>query len=337
MRYLDFKHISFAHPQFFYLLLLLPLLLFWQIRIQKRTQSTFILSSLGSLSNLPISPKTKLLFLLPLFRILSFMLLVIALARPQSSNVNESINSEGLDIVMSVDISGSMLAEDFRPNRIEAAKKVAMEFIEDRSTDRMGLVIFSGESFTQCPLTTDQNVLKEQLSNIRSGLLEDGTAIGMGLATAVERLRDSKSKTKIIILLTDGVNNAGLIDPITALEIAKAYKIRVYTIGVGSMGTAPYPMKDQFGNTTMQQMPVQIDEPLMRKISTETGGKYFRATDNHSLSKIYKEIDRLEKTKIEINSYKRYAELFWPYAMLGLLFLFLEVAFRFTLFRSLTS
>lgn len=337
MRYLDFKHISFAHPQFFYLLLLLPLLLFWQIRIQKRTQSTFILSSLGSLSNLPISPKTKLLFLLPLFRILSFMLLVIALARPQSSNVNESINSEGLDIVMSVDISGSMLAEDFRPNRIEAAKKVAMEFIEDRPTDRMGLVIFSGESFTQCPLTTDQNVLKEQLSNIRSGLLEDGTAIGMGLATAVERLRDSKSKTKIIILLTDGVNNAGLIDPITALEIAKAYKIRVYTIGVGSMGTAPYPMKDQFGNTTMQQMPVQIDEPLMRKISTETGGKYFRATDNHSLSKIYKEIDRLEKTKIEINSYKRYAELFWPYAMLGLLFLFVEVALRFTLFRSLTS
>ncbi len=336
MRYLDFKHISFAHPQFFYLLLLLPLLLFWQIRIRKRTQSTFILSSLGSLSNLPVSPKTKLLFLLPLFRILSFMLLVIALARPQSSNVNESINSEGLDIVMSVDISGSMLAEDFRPNRIEAAKKVAMEFIEDRPTDRMGLVIFSGESFTQCPLTTDQNVLKEQLSNIRSGLLEDGTAIGMGLATAVERLRDSKSKTKIIILLTDGVNNAGLIDPITALEIAKAYKIRVYTIGVGSMGTAPYPMKDQFGNTTMQQMPVQIDEPLMRKISTETGGKYFRATDNHSLSKIYKEIDRLEKTKIEINSYKRYAELFWPYAMLGLLFLFVEVALRFTLFRSLT-
>ncbi len=337
MRYLDFKHISFAHPQFFYLLILLPLLLFWQIRIQKRTQSTFILSSLGSLTNLPVSPKTKLLFLLPLFRILSFMLLVIALARPQSSNVNESINSEGLDIVMSVDISGSMLAEDFRPNRIEAAKKVAMEFIEDRPTDRMGLVIFSGESFTQCPLTTDQNVLKEQLSNIRSGLLEDGTAIGMGLATAVERLRDSKSKTKIIILLTDGVNNAGLIDPITALEIAKAYKIRVYTIGVGSMGTAPYPMKDQFGNTTMQQMPVQIDEPLMRKISTETGGKYFRATDNHSLSKIYKEIDRLEKTKIEINSYKRYAELFWPYAMLGLLFLFVEVALRFTLFRSLTS
>ena len=337
MRYLDFKHISFAHPQFFYLLLLLPLLLFWQIRIQKRNQSTFILSSLGSLSNLPVSPKTKLLILLPLFRILSFILLVIALARPQSSNVNESINSEGLDIVMSIDISGSMLAEDFRPNRIEAAKKVAMEFIEDRPTDRMGLVIFSGESFTQCPLTTDQNVLKEQLSNIRSGLLEDGTAIGMGLATAVERLRDSKSKTKIIILLTDGVNNAGLIDPITALEIAKAYKIRVYTLGVGSMGTAPYPMKDQFGNTTMQQMPVQIDEPLMRKISTETGGKYFRATDNHSLSKIYKEIDRLEKTKIEINSYKRYAELFWPYAMLGLLFLFLEIALRFTLFRSLTS
>ena len=273
--------------------------------------------------------------ILILLRILSFFFLVLALARPQRSNVNETIQSEGLDIVMSLDISGSMLAEDFRPNRIEAAKKVAQSFIEDRPTDRIGLVIFSGESFTQCPLTTDQNVLKEQLKNIRSGLLEDGTAIGMGLATAVERLRASKAKSKVIILLTDGVNNSGLIDPITALEIAKAYKIRVYTIGVGSQGNAPYPVKDQFGNTHMQQMPVQIDEPLMKQISLETGGKYFRAVDNNSLSKVYKEIDRLEKTKIEINSFKRYAELFVPYAMLGLLFLFLEMFLRNTLFRSL--
>jgi Ca-activated chloride channel family protein len=237
---------------------------------------------------------------------------------------------------MSIDISGSMLAEDFKPNRIEAAKKVAREFIESRYTDRIGLVIFSGESFTQCPLTTDQNILLEQLKNIRSGLLEDGTAIGMGLATAVERLRNSKAKSKVIILLTDGVNNAGLIDPMTALEISKAYKIRVYTIGVGTKGSAPYPVQDQFGNTSMQQMPVQIDEILMRKISMETGGKYFRATDNQSLQKVYKEIDRLEKTNIEINSFKRYTELFFLYALIAFVALALEQLLKLTIFRSIT-
>ncbi len=336
MKYLDFKHITFAHPQFFWLLLLLPLFIFWQYRFKKKQQPTLTLSTLQGLETLPSSWRVTWRGLLPVLRMLSYVFLVIALARPQNSQVNETVNSEGLDIVLSLDISGSMLAEDFRPNRIEAAKKVAQEFIENRPTDRIGLVIFSGESFTQCPLTTDQNVLKEQLKNIRSGLLEDGTAIGMGLATAVERLRNSKAKTRIIILLTDGVNNAGLIDPMTALEIAKAYKIRVYTIGVGTQGSAPYPMKDQFGNTHMQQMPVQIDEPLMKKISVETGGKYFRATDNSSLRKVYKDIDRLEKTKIEINSFKRYAELFLPYAILGLLFLFLEVVLRNTVFKSLT-
>lgn len=336
MKYLDFKHITFAHPQFFLLLILIPVFIFWQYKVRKKQQPSMILSTLNGLEKVPVSWRIRWRGILNVLRLLAFIFLVIALARPQNSHVNETVNSEGLDIVMSLDISGSMLAEDFSPNRIEAAKKVAKEFIEDRPTDRIGLVIFSGESFTQCPLTTDQNVLREQLKNIRSGLLEDGTAIGMGLATAVERLRNSKAKTKIIILLTDGVNNSGLIDPITALEIAKAYKIRVYTIGVGTQGTAPYPVKDQFGNTHMQQMPVQIDEPLMQQISRETGGKYFRATDNNSLGKVYKEIDRLEKTKIEINSFKRYAELFLPYAMLGLFFLFLEVVLRNTVFRSLT-
>jgi Ca-activated chloride channel family protein len=280
--------------------------------------------------------KVKYKGVLNILRLLSFLFLTIALARPQNSKVNESINSEGLDIVMSMDISGSMLAQDFKPNRIEAAKKVAQEFIENRPTDRIGLVIFSGESFTQCPLTTDQNVLKEQLLNVKSGLLEDGTAIGMGLATAVERLRNSKTKTKVIILLTDGVNNSGLIDPITALEIAKAYKIRVYTIGVGSEGSAPYPVKDQFGQTSIQQMPVQIDEALMQRISRETGGKYFRATNNNSLNRIYNDIDKLEKTKIEINSYKRYSELFFPYAFLALFCIMLELVLRYTYFRSIT-
>lgn len=335
-KYFDFKHITFAHPQFFLLLLVIPFLLFWYYTQKQKKQSTMILSTLKDISNIAIPLKVKYKGVLNILRLLSFLFLTIALARPQNSKVNESINSEGLDIVMSMDISGSMLAQDFKPNRIEAAKKVAQEFIENRPTDRIGLVIFSGESFTQCPLTTDQNVLKEQLLNVKSGLLEDGTAIGMGLATAVERLRSTKTKTKVIILLTDGVNNSGLIDPITALEIAKAYKIRVYTIGVGSEGSAPYPVKDQFGQTSIQQMPVQIDEALMQRISRETGGKYFRATNNNSLNRIYKDIDKLEKTKIEINSYKRYSELFFPYAFIALFCIMLELVLRYTYFRSIT-
>lgn len=334
----DFKHITFANPQFFLLLLIIPILIFYYFNNTKNQQASLQLSStkgLPSHSRGGSSVKINTRWTMLLLRILSLIFLIIAIARPQSSSVSETINSEGLDIVMSMDISGSMLAQDFKPNRIEAAKKVAQEFIENRPTDRIGLVIFSGESYTQCPLTTDQNVLKEQLSNIKSGLLVDGTAIGMGLATAVDRLRSSKAKTKIIILLTDGVNNAGLIDPMTALEIAKAYKIRVYTIGVGSEGSADYPVQDAAGNTSMQKMPVQIDEPLMRKISGETGGKYFRATDNNSLTKIYKDIDKLEKTKIDINSFKRYSELFFPYALLGLLFLFLEFILRKTLYKIL--
>jgi len=332
MNFLDFRHITFAHPQYFILLLLIPLFIYW-LRKNKNNKPAFTISSLKEFHNSSVSTIQKWVPVLNALRILSVFFLIIALARPQNSNVNETVNSEGLDIVMSMDVSGSMLAEDFKPNRIEAAKKVANEFVLNRPTDRIGLVIFSGESFTQCPLTTDQNILREQLNSIRSGLLEDGTAIGMGLATAVERLRNSKAKSKIIILLTDGVNNAGLIDPITALEIAKTYKIRVYTIGVGTEGTAPYPAQDAFGNMVMQQMPVQIDEALMQKISTETGGKYYRAKDNNSLSKVYKDIDQLEKTKIEINSFKHYAELFFPYALIGLMSLFLEIALRFTLFR----
>jgi len=335
MKYFDFKHITFAHPQYFFLLLLIPIGIFWIYQFKKKQQATFTVSTLQGLTGLAEISLIKWKGILHVLRILAVICMVIALARPQTSNVNETINSEGLDIVMAMDISGSMLAEDFHPNRIEAAKKVATEFIENRPTDRIGLVIFSGESFTQCPLTTDQNILHEQLKNIRSGLLEDGTAIGMGLATSVERLRNSKAKSKIIILLTDGVNNTGLIDPITALEIAKAYKIRVYTIGVGTQGSAPYPVKDQFGNMSMQQMPVQIDEALMQRIAHETGGKYFRATENKSLGKVYKDIDKMEKTKIEINSFKRYAELFFLYAALGLLFLFLEIALRYTVFRQL--
>lgn len=331
-KFIVINQISFANPEFFLALLALPLL--WFIRPSK--DLSFTLSSRGTSTSSNSSWRIRFRKILPVLRTLALLFLVIALARPQNTHINEHVESEGLDIVLSMDISGSMLAEDFKPNRIEAAKKVAKEFIQGRITDRIGLVIFSGESFSQCPLTTDQNVLLEQLKNIRSGLLEDGTAIGMGLATAVERLRHSKSKTKIIILLTDGVNNAGLIDPMTALEIAKAYKIRVYTIGVGTNGSAPYPVQDQFGNTHMEQMPVQIDEPLLRKFSSETGGQYYRATDNQSLQKIYKQIDRLEKTKVEISSFKRYTELFAFYAFLALALLCLEAVLRWTIFRSIT-
>ncbi|HMN33081.1 MAG: VWA domain-containing protein [Chitinophagaceae bacterium] len=335
MNYFDFAHITFAQPHFFWLLLLLPVMLYWTYFSKRKKENSFTVTSIHSLGKINETFKIKVRKFLPILRVLAILFLIIALARPQSSNINETIHNEGIDIVLSMDISGSMLAQDFKPNRIEAAKKVASDFVINRPTDRIGLVIFSGESFTQCPLTTDQNTLLEQIKHVKSGLLEDGTAIGMGLATAVERLRNSKAKSKIIILMTDGVNNTGLIDPITALEIAKAFKIRVYTIGIGTMGTAPYPIQDQFGNTTLQQMPVQIDEALMQKISKETAGKYFRATDNKSLEKIYQEIDKLEKTKIEMNTFKRYVDLYFPYLIFGLCLLVTEQLLKYLYVKSI--
>lgn len=269
-------------------------------------------------------------------RIIAVVMLTIALARPQSSNITENVDSEGIDIVLCIDVSGSMLAEDFKPNRVEAAKNVAMNFIDQRTSDRIGLVIFSGESFTLCPITIDHHVLKEQIHEMKSGMLVDGTSIGMGLATAVDRLRYSKGKSKVIILLTDGVNNTGLIDPNTALEIAKAYKVRVYTIGVGTIGQAPYPVQTAMG-TQKQMMPVEIDEALLRTMASQTGGKYYRATNNKALADIYMNIDKLERTKVEISSYKHYAELFFPFAALAIICLLLEMLLRYTLFRSITS
>src|SRR5690242_2381440 len=220
----DFKHIEFAAPVFFWLLLLVPVLIWWQVRSRRRPQAAFRVSSLEGLKKMPVSWKARFRPVMIVCRLLACILLITALARPQSSNVTETINSEGIDIVLCLDVSGSMLAQDFRPNRIEAAKKVALDFVEHRPSDRIGLVIFAGESFTQCPITTDHAVLENQVRKVNSGMLEDGTAIGMGLATSVDRLRDSKARSKVVILLTDGVNNTGLVDPVTALEIAKAYK-----------------------------------------------------------------------------------------------------------------
>ncbi|HEX4850905.1 MAG TPA: VWA domain-containing protein, partial [Puia sp.] len=241
-------------------------------------------------------------------------------------------NGEGIDIVLCLDISGSMLAQDFTPNRMEAAKNVASEFIDGRPTDRIGLVIFSGESFTMCPLTTDRSVLKSQLFNVQSGLLEDGTAIGSGLATSIERLRSTPSKSKVIILLTDGENNGGLIDPNTAKEMAKSVGVRVYTVGMGTEGFAPVPVQTPAG-VVMQREKVSIDEKLLTQIANETGGKYFRAKDNESLSAIYKEIDKLEKSKIEITTFTKYSEQFFPFALIAAGLLALELILQFTIFR----
>lgn len=332
---LDWQHMSFAHPWFFGLLLLIPFLIWWQYRDKKYDNPSIRLTTISGIKEVKPGWRVTLRPLLFWLRILSLAFLAVALARPQSSSVSESIDSEGIDIVMSVDVSGSMLAEDLKPNRIEAAKEVATEFVDGRPTDRVGLVIFAGESFTQVPITIDHNVLKQQISQIKSGVLVDGTAIGMGLATGVDRLRASKAKSRVLILLTDGVNNTGLIDPSTALEIAKRYKVRVYTIGIGSEGQAPYPVQTPFG-TQKQMMPVQIDEALLQKIAKETGGKYYRATSNRSLKSIYTEIDQLEKTKIEVSSYKHYAELFFPFALLAILFLAAEMLLRYTIFKSVT-
>jgi Ca-activated chloride channel homolog len=276
--------------------------------------------------------KNLLLHLPFLLRILAIGSLIIALARPQIRNDQELVNGQGIDIVLCLDISGSMLAQDFTPNRMEAAKNVASEFIDNRPADRIGLVIFSGESFTMCPLTTDRSVLKSQLYSVESGLLEDGTAIGSGLATGVERLRSSPSKSKVIILLTDGENNGGLIDPNTAKEIAKSVGVRVYTIGVGTEGYAPVPVQTP-GGVVMQREKVSIDEKLLTQIANETGGKYFRAKDNESLRNIYTSIDKLEKSRIEITMLKKFNEEFFPFALAAAAFLLLEYVLRFTVFK----
>ena len=255
-------------------------------------------------------------------RAAAFALLVVALARPQDVEQNVRTNTEGIDIMLAIDVSGSMLARDFKPDRITAAKEVAGSFIADRYGDRIGLVAFAGEAFTQSPLTTDQSTLQTLLARIRSGLIEDGTAIGNGLATAINRLRESDAKSKVIILLTDGVNNQGQIAPMTAAEIAKAQGIRVYTIGVGTEGMAPYPAIDMFGNLTFVNQKVEIDEKVLKAISDMTGGRYFRATDKEKLKAVYDEINQLEKSKIEVMKHISYHELFltWALAALGLLF-----------------
>jgi Ca-activated chloride channel family protein len=265
-------------------------------------------------------------------RMLAVGMLILALARPQTNLNRQDISVEGIDIILAMDVSSSMLAEDLRPNRLEAAKDVAIDFINSRPDDRIGLVIFSGESFTQCPLTSNHALLINLYKDINFGMIDDGTAIGDGLATAVNRLKDSKAKSKVIILLTDGVNNMGSIDPQSAAEIAELYGIRIYTIGVGTVGTALFPVRTQFG-IQYQRMEVKIDEALLQKMSALTNGKYFRATNRQKLQEVYKEIDRLEKSKIDVTEFSRKKEEFLPFVILALVLLTLEFIVRFGLLK----
>jgi Ca-activated chloride channel homolog len=325
---------QFANPAFLWLLLLLPLLTAWYIWKQNRLTASLRHSSLDVLRGLPSGWRAHVRHLPFVLRMLALAVLIVAFARPQSSARGENVYREGIDITIVLDISGSMLAEDFRPNRLEAAKTVAQEFILGRESDRIGLVIFAGESFTQCPLTTDYSVLVDLLKKVKTGYLQDGTAIGEGIANAVNRMKNSKAKSRVMIVLTDGVNNMGSIDPATAAEIAATFGIRMYTIGVGTRGTAPYPFKTPFG-IQYQQMPVEIDETMLRQVAELTGGEYFRATGNRALREIYGRIDKMERTRVEVTEFHRYTELFYSFVLWALALFAAELLLRAFVFRKI--
>jgi Ca-activated chloride channel family protein len=328
------NNIHFAQQGFLFFLIIIPLMSIWYWFKHKSINSDIQVSDTAVFQKSPRSIRQRLYHGLFVIRMLSVFFIIIALARPQSHSSSQDVTIEGIDIVLANDISGSMLAEDVRPNRLEASKEVAMEFIDGRPTDRIGLVIFSSEAFTQCPLTTNHSVLKNLFNDIHSGMIDDGTAIGDGLATAVNRLRTSKAVSKVIILLTDGINNQGAIDPMTAAEIAKLYGIRVYTIGVGTFGMAPYPFKTPFG-IQYQNVDVKIDEALLKQIAELTNGKYFRATNKQKLEDIYKEIDKLEKSKIDVMEFRKKTEEYMPLVLLALILFLIELTARYLIYRSI--
>jgi Ca-activated chloride channel homolog len=329
------KNIEFAHPEFLLLLIALPLIAWWYRGKYKTHYAPITMSNLAMFKG-NSSWRGRLRFLLPILRGLAFLVLTVAMARPQKLLNEEDVQADGIDITITLDLSSSMLAQDFEPDRLEVAKKVASDFVEKRAYDRIGLVVFSGEAFTQCPLTTDHAVVKEFLANLQCGFLQDGTAIGMGLATAVNRMKESQTKSKVIILMTDGVNNAGYFKPEDAMELAKTLGIKVYTIGVGSTGEAMSPVgRRSDGKYVFGLVPVEIDETLLQNIAQSTGGRYYRATNAQELEQIYGEIDRLEKSRIDVTTFKRRSEAFANWAMAGLILLTLELVLRYTVFRTI--
>jgi Ca-activated chloride channel family protein len=320
------------NPNYLYLLLLLVPLVVWYVLRNKHFTPKLTVSSVAQLKNVKSSTRRRLRHIPFILRCLVVVLIIVALARPQSTENKNNVSTEGIDIVLAMDISSSMLARDFKPDRISAAKDVAIQFIADRPNDRIGLVVFSGESFTQSPLTTDHAALINLTKDVKSGMLTDGTAIGNGLATAVARLKESKSKSKVIILMTDGENNLGEVAPLTAAEIAKTFGIRVYTIGVGTRGKALTPMATDFG-VQMGYADVKIDEDMLRKVSQISGGEYFRATDNTKLSEIYNKINELERTKFQVDRYTKRSEEYGFFILLALGILLVEALFRYSILK----
>lgn len=325
---------TFNNPEYLFLLLLLLPTIYWYLKEMYKSDASMQISTHRNIQQFKKSNKLRFLHAPFVLRTLAILFLTIALSRPQASNSWRTENTEGIDIMLALDISGTMMAEDLKPNRLEASKDVATEFILSRPNDNIGLVVFSGESFTQCPLTTDHAVLVNLFKGVEYGMIEDGTAIGLGLANAINRIKDSKTKSKVIILLTDGSNNRGDIAPITAAEIAKSFGIRVYAIGVGSYGKVNIPVQTPMG-LQYQQMDSEFDEKSLQDIASMTGGSYFRATNNSKLRSIYNEIDQLEKTKINVKEYSKKNEEFYVFALLAFLFLLTEVVLRNTLLRKI--
>ena len=327
--------ITFAHPYLLLLLIAIPLLIVWYILRYRKQKHALELSNIRLFNGHHKTFSQAAYPLLFALRMVAVGAVIIALARPQSKLSRQEMKVEGIDIVLAMDVSGSMLAEDFKPNRLEAAKKVASDFIDGRKNDRMGLVVFSGEAFTQVPLTIDHGVLLKQLHAVKSGMVKDGTALGDGLATAINRIKDSEAKSKVIILLTDGINNMGAVDPQSAAEIAALYNIRLYTIGVGTKGLAPYPFRDQFGRTHYQNIPVELDEGLLTQMAQSTNdGQYFRATNKKSLEKIFKQIDEMEKSKIDVTQYAQTKDEYMGWLILAAAALLLEIILGLFYFRS---
>lgn len=324
----------FVNPLYLLILLLLLVIIVWYILKQNQFQASVYLSSLEGFKKVPKTYKIYLRHMPFVLRIITLIFLIVSLARPQMTNSLNETSIEGINIILTLDVSSSMLAEDLKPNRLEAAKNVATFFIKKHYTDNIGLVIFSGEGFTQCPLTTNHAVLLNLLNNASCGMIEDGTAIGNGLVTAISRLKNSQAKSKVIILLTDGSNNKGEIAPITAGELAKLYNIRIYTIGVGTKGVAPYPFHTFFG-IRYQNIPVEIDEITLMKIAKITGGSYFRATNTNGLKKIYQKIDKLEKTKMNIQEYTKRQEKYMIFALAGLFFFLIELILRYCILKKI--